>query len=85
MLLARGFFNRTEEHINVHELEAMCGALLAFLPRRRTSTWLRVRLKVDNQVAMYAIRALCSPSVQIIREIRLLFYVLETRRVLLFA
>ena len=82
-VLARGFFNDLTAHINVRELEAVRRALQAFLPPRRAYRWTRVRLKVDNQVAMYAIRAMSSHSLQIMREVRLLFYELEARRVML--
>ena len=90
LLLARGFFNRASQHINVRELEAVRRAILAFFPtsgRRPPSlcqtSWARVRLKVDNQVVMYCLRSLCSPSLALMKEIRTLFYLLESRRIIL--
>ena len=90
LLLARGFFNRASRHINVRELEAVRNGVLSFFPNpgprppslSRTG-WARVRLKVDNQVVMYCLRSLCSPSLALMTELRRLFYLLESRRIIL--
>ena len=90
LLLARGFFNCASQHINVRELEAVRRAILSFFPtsgRRPPSlcqtSWARVRLKVDNQVVMYCLWSLYSPSLALMKEIRTLFYLLESRRIIL--
>ena len=90
LLLARGFFNRASLHINVHELEVVKRVILSFSPtsgRRPTSlcqtSWAHVQLKVDDQVVMYYLWSLCSPFLALMKEIRALFYLLESQRTIL--
>ena len=85
LMMARGFFNRAQAHINVRELQAVTLAIQSFFPRPvpPRSEPRRIRLKVDNQVVMYMLRHLTTPSMDLMKEVRTLFYLLEARKLLL--
>ena len=90
LLLVHNFFKQASLHINVRELEAVKRAVLSFFPTsdwRPTSvhstSWAPVHLKVDNQVVMYYLHSLCSPSMALMKEIQALFYLQESWRIVM--
>ena len=85
LVMARGFFNQIQAYINVKELQAVKLAILSFFPRPapQHAAPQRIRLQVDNQVVMYILRHLTTPSLELMKEVRALFYLLEARKLLL--
>ena len=77
--MAHGFSNRIQAHINVKELQVVKLATLSFFPRPalQHATPQCIRLQVDNQVVMYILRHLTTPSLELMKEVRALFYLLE--------
>ena len=82
-LLARGFFDRSLRHINVRELQAVELALRSFFPGSSHGMSRRLRLLVDNQVVMYCLRSMTTGSKALLRPLRQLQRVCETRALLL--
>ena len=86
LLLARGFWNRTMEHINVRELQAIHRAIVSFGSRitpPRKGPWRRLLVQLDSQVAFFALLNMCSPSGPVMRELRILFQLCQARQLLL--
>ena len=88
LLLVYSFSNQASLHINIRELEAVKRAILSFFPtssRRPISlhqiNWARV--KVDNQMLVHYHWSLCSPSIALMKEIRALFCLLKSWRIIL--
>ena len=81
--LARGFFNHVAAHINVRELEAVGRAVRAFFQDRDPCMWRRIRLCVDNQVALHLLTNFSTRSLHLMPQLRAIFYALDSRRLLL--
>ena len=81
LVMSRGFFNRVQAHINVRELQAVRLGIETFFPKTSGihTTPRRIRLQVDNQVVMYVLRNLTTPSLDLMTELRALFYILLIR------
>ena len=85
LVMARGFFNRVQAHINVCELQAVRLAIGSFLPKASGThtTPHRIRLWVDNQVVMYVLRSLTTPSLDLMMELQAPSYLCKSRNLLL--
>ena len=76
LMMARGFFNRVQAHINVRELQVVKLSIQSFFPTSvdPRSKPRQIRLKVDNQVVMYMLRHMTTPSLELMKEVCALFY-----------
>ena len=85
LVMARGFFNGVQAHINVCELQAVRLAIESFLPKAwgTHTTPHRIRLRVDNQVVMYVLRSLTTLSLDLMMELQSPFYLCKSRNLLL--